>query len=389
MPRGRPLPPGSHRLHVFTAPLRPDERPAPGSQDDIVDKILKFWKFWRGHIGDLPRDVASSSKPNIHRGPLTEYEARYYNIKAIYNVSGFVEHGCYSPLNVANENDNLIAAILAAESWLQLPGRGDVHEERQKGSPSTPLISVLRLTVATDANTTRSVLVVFRIVDNKDGTFRPWGTGVRRASLLLQQLETRDAGNWIAHRSQGSPRTSALDSSPSPSSPSCPGGSWSRLQQTSFSESFVSRTSRRVTKTLSPNLFLLVSTIPRETSSEPYDPYIPGSNPNAPGGGPGPSGGGSGAKAPGDARTQAIQAQIDDTVGIMRDNINKVAERGERLDALQDKTDTLAQSAQGFRKGANRVRKRMWWKDMKMRMLIAAGIAILVIIIVVPIVVKK
>jgi len=89
------------------------------------------------------------------------------------------------------------------------------------------------------------VLVVFRIVDNKDGTFRPWGTGVRRASLLLQQLETRDAENWIAHRSQGSPRTSALDSSPSPSSPSCPGGSWSRLQQTSFSESFVSRTSRR------------------------------------------------------------------------------------------------------------------------------------------------
>ncbi|GAA6060189.1 hypothetical protein JCM10212_005190 [Sporobolomyces blumeae] len=121
--------------------------------------------------------------------------------------------------------------------------------------------------------------------------------------------------------------------------------------------------------------------------SEPYDPYIPGSNPNAPGGGPGPSGSaGTGAK---DSRTAAIQQQIDDTVGIMRDNINKVAERGERLDALQDKTDTLAQSAQGFRKGANRVRKRMWWKDMKMRMLIAAGIAILVIIIVVPIVVKK
>ncbi|GAA6025624.1 hypothetical protein JCM11491_007148 [Sporobolomyces phaffii] len=125
---------------------------------------------------------------------------------------------------------------------------------------------------------------------------------------------------------------------------------------------------------------------PRPLSSEPYDPYIPGSNPNAPGGGPGPSGSSS---SGGDTRTAAIQQQINDTVGIMRDNISKVAERGERLDVLQDKTDTLAQSAQGFRKGANRVRKRMWWKDMKMRMLIAAGIAILVIIIVVPIVVKK
>lgn len=54
--------------------------------------------------------------------------------------------------------------------------------------------------------------------------------------------------------------------------------------------------------------------------------------------------------------------QIDDTVGVMRDNINKVSQRGERLDSLQDKTDNLAVSAQGFRRGANRVRKQMWWK---------------------------
>ena len=46
----------------------------------------------------------------------------------------------------------------------------------------------------------------------------------------------------------------------------------------------------------------------------------------------------------------------------MRENINKVSQRGERLDSLQDKTDNLATSAQGFRRGANRVRKQMWWK---------------------------
>jgi vesicle-associated membrane protein 4 len=48
----------------------------------------------------------------------------------------------------------------------------------------------------------------------------------------------------------------------------------------------------------------------------------------------------------------------------MRENINKVSQRGERLDSLQDKTDNLAVSAQGFRRGANRVRKQMWWKGM-------------------------
>lgn len=113
-------------------------------------------------------------------------------------------------------------------------------------------------------------------------------------------------------------------------------------------------------------------------SEAPYDPYIPNQ-----GGAPGQGG------ATGNPRTAAIQQQIDDTVGIMRENINKVADRGERLDSLQDKTDTLAVSAQGFRRGANRVRKQMWWKDMKMRMCIVAGIIILLIIIIVPVVITQ
>ncbi|KAI9511981.1 synaptobrevin-like protein, partial [Russula earlei] len=111
--------------------------------------------------------------------------------------------------------------------------------------------------------------------------------------------------------------------------------------------------------------------------SEPYDPYLPrggsSANPSAPGGSAGPN-----------PKTAAIQAQIDDTVNIMRDNITKVVERQERLDSLQDKTDNLAVSAQGFRRNANRVRKV--WKDMKMRLIIGVAILIIIIIIVISIV---
>jgi vesicle-associated membrane protein 4 len=68
----------------------------------------------------------------------------------------------------------------------------------------------------------------------------------------------------------------------------------------------------------------------------------------------------------------------------MRENINKVSQRGENLNSLQDKTDNLAESAQGFRRGANKVRKAFWWKDMKMRMCLFAAVIILIIVIVVP-----
>ncbi len=68
----------------------------------------------------------------------------------------------------------------------------------------------------------------------------------------------------------------------------------------------------------------------------------------------------------------------------MQSNIQGVSERGVRLDALQTKTDNLSTQANGFRRGANRVRKQMWWKDMKMRMCIIIGIIILLVVIIVP-----
>ncbi|CAH0040170.1 unnamed protein product, partial [Clonostachys solani] len=101
----------------------------------------------------------------------------------------------------------------------------------------------------------------------------------------------------------------------------------------------------------------------------PYDPYRPRNEE---------------AGGEGNNRTQALQAQIDDTVGVMRDNINKVSQRGERLDTLQNKTNDLATSAQGFRRGANRVRKQMWWKDMKMRVCLIVGIIVLLLVIIIP-----
>ncbi|KAI9441334.1 synaptobrevin-like protein, partial [Lactarius indigo] len=116
--------------------------------------------------------------------------------------------------------------------------------------------------------------------------------------------------------------------------------------------------------------------------SEPYDPYLP----RGPSANPSTAEGSSGANP----KTAHIQAQIDDTVNIMRDNITKVVERQERLDSLQDKTDNLAVSAQGFRRNANRVRKvsfrHLRWKDMKMRIIIGVAILVVIAIIVVSIV---
>ena len=68
----------------------------------------------------------------------------------------------------------------------------------------------------------------------------------------------------------------------------------------------------------------------------------------------------------------------------MKKNLESVAQRGEHIDQLQDKSENLNQSAQGFRRGANRVRKQMWWKNVKMRIWILVGIIVLLLIIIIP-----
>ncbi|RUS16832.1 synaptobrevin-domain-containing protein [Endogone sp. FLAS-F59071] len=108
--------------------------------------------------------------------------------------------------------------------------------------------------------------------------------------------------------------------------------------------------------------------------TQPYDPFIPNNNNKSP--------------PAGNQKAQRVQAQVDEVVGIMQENIDKVMQRGERLDDLRGKTDDLQQTATHFRRGANQVRKRMWYKDMKWRLIIIAAVIIILAVIIIPIVLK-
>lgn len=61
--------------------------------------------------------------------------------------------------------------------------------------------------------------------------------------------------------------------------------------------------------------------------SEPYDPYIPNNQRGT-----------DGAGGAGNQKTARVQQQVDEVVGIMQENIDKVMQRGERLDDLRGKT---------------------------------------------------
>lgn len=67
----------------------------------------------------------------------------------------------------------------------------------------------------------------------------------------------------------------------------------------------------------------------------------------------------------------------------MHENVHSLLQRGEQLETLQNKTENLNSNAAQFKRGANKVRKQMWWKNMKMNLIIGAVVVTIVLVVVV------
>lgn len=69
----------------------------------------------------------------------------------------------------------------------------------------------------------------------------------------------------------------------------------------------------------------------------------------------------------------AVKGQIEDVKGVMVENIEKVLERGEKIELLVEKTDQLQTSAFLFESSSRNLRRTMYWR--KMRCYIGLGVA--------------
>ena len=76
-----------------------------------------------------------------------------------------------------------------------------------------------------------------------------------------------------------------------------------------------------------------------------------------------------------------VKNQIEDVKGVMVENIEKVLARGEKIELLVDKTEALNQSAQKFKKASKSLKDAMWWKNVKMWLLIFAIVTAAIVII--------
>uniref|UniRef100_A0A914X6H2 V-SNARE coiled-coil homology domain-containing protein n=1 Tax=Plectus sambesii TaxID=2011161 RepID=A0A914X6H2_9BILA len=94
---------------------------------------------------------------------------------------------------------------------------------------------------------------------------------------------------------------------------------------------------------------------------------------------------------PANKRLQQTQAQVDEVVGIMRVNVEKALERDQKLSQLDDRADALLEGASQFEKVAvkpvaksgAKLKRKSWWKNIQMIIIMSVIVAVLVIILVI------
>ncbi|XP_068329166.1 vesicle-associated membrane protein 727 [Pyrus communis] len=81
------------------------------------------------------------------------------------------------------------------------------------------------------------------------------------------------------------------------------------------------------------------------------------------------------------SKLSKLKAQITEVKGVMMDNIEKVLDRGERIELLVDKTENLQFQADSFQRQGRQLRRKMWLQSLQMKLMIGGGVLILIIII--------
>jgi vesicle-associated membrane protein 7 len=81
-------------------------------------------------------------------------------------------------------------------------------------------------------------------------------------------------------------------------------------------------------------------------------------------------------------KIRLVQGEIDQVRDVMVQNIEKVLERGERIEILVDKTDSLNQAAFQFKKRSTVLKRKMWWKNTRVTIILAIIIIIVLYLVI-------
>ena len=80
---------------------------------------------------------------------------------------------------------------------------------------------------------------------------------------------------------------------------------------------------------------------------------------------------------------EVTRQQVNEVQKVMKLNVEKIMERGGKLNQMEERADQLQTGAGNFNQAAVRIQRKYWWENTKMKIIIGVVIAVIVIIIIV------
>ncbi|KAL4631133.1 vesicle-associated membrane protein 2-like [Arapaima gigas] len=82
-------------------------------------------------------------------------------------------------------------------------------------------------------------------------------------------------------------------------------------------------------------------------------------------------------------RLQQTQMQVEEVADILHMNMKRVLQRDQGISKLDDKADALKDTASQFETSAAKLKRKYWWKNLKMMIILGVVCAVILMIIIV------
>ncbi|BFZ16398.1 hypothetical protein BsWGS_19437 [Bradybaena similaris] len=87
------------------------------------------------------------------------------------------------------------------------------------------------------------------------------------------------------------------------------------------------------------------------------------------------------------SRLDDLENEVTEVTALLRQNVEKILERGEKIDKLQSRSDDLESSTSNFKLSAAKMHKKMWWRNFRISCLLGMMLFLIIVIIITVVVV--
>ncbi|EKX36902.1 vesicle-associated membrane protein 7A [Guillardia theta CCMP2712] len=77
-----------------------------------------------------------------------------------------------------------------------------------------------------------------------------------------------------------------------------------------------------------------------------------------------------------------VKGEIEEVKQVMSENIERILDRGDKIELLVDKSGDLSEQALKFKRSSKQLQRKLWWHNLKLQIIIVGSVSVVMLIII-------